>query len=169
MDKFTIGMLATGAGVILIALRIQIGVALGIVSFFGIATILGWRPAWGMVTAIPFNFVGDWNLTAIPMFLLMGYIAFSAGLTAGLFPGDARDAVLVARRPRDRKRRGLRFSFGCIWIVGRRVGRHGPDRDAGNAQVQVRPWIGDGRHRVGWNIGIDDPAKPADGALWIFC
>jgi C4-dicarboxylate transporter, DctM subunit len=85
MDKFTIGMMATGAGMILIVLRIQIGVALGIVSFFGIATILGWRPAWGMVTAIPFNFVGDWNLTAIPMFLLMGYIAFSAGLTAGLF------------------------------------------------------------------------------------
>lgn len=85
MDKFTIGMMATGAGVLLIALRIQIGVALGVVSFFGIATILGWRPAWGMVTAIPFNFVGDWNLTAIPMFLLMGYIAFSAGLTAGLF------------------------------------------------------------------------------------
>lgn len=85
MDKFQIGMLATFAGVILLALRVQIGVALGIVSFFGIAAVIGWRGAWGMVTAIPFNFVGDWNLTAIPMFLLMGYLAFSAGLTAGLF------------------------------------------------------------------------------------
>jgi TRAP-type mannitol/chloroaromatic compound transport system permease large subunit len=85
VDKFQIGLLAMSMGVFLIALRIQIGVALGIVSFFGIAAILGWRPAWGIVTAIPFNFVGDWNLTAIPMFLLMGYIAFATKLTAGLF------------------------------------------------------------------------------------
>ena len=85
MDKFQIGMLATLAGTILIALRVQIGVALGIVSFFGIAAVIGWRGAWGLVTAIAFYFVGDWNLTAVPMFLLMGYLAFSAGLTAGLF------------------------------------------------------------------------------------
>jgi tripartite ATP-independent transporter DctM subunit len=96
VDNFTIGLLATLAGMVLLALRIQIGVALGIVSFFGIAAILGWRPAWGMVTAIPFNFVGDWNLTAIPMFLLMGYLAFSAKLTAGLFQAMR---VLLSRLP----------------------------------------------------------------------
>lgn len=96
MDNFTVGMLATLAGVVLIALRVQIGVALGVVSFFGIGTILGWRPAWGMVTAIPYNFVGDWNLTAIPMFLLMGYLAFSAKLTAGLFQAMR---VLLSRLP----------------------------------------------------------------------
>ncbi len=96
MDNFTIGMLATLAGVFLIALRVQIGVALGIVSFFGIAMVLGWRPAWGIVTAIPFNFVGDWNLTAIPMFLLMGYLAFAAKLTAGLFQAMR---VLLSRLP----------------------------------------------------------------------
>lgn len=96
MDNFTIGMLATLAGVVLIALRVQIGVSLGIVSFFGIAAILGWRPALGIVTAIPFNFVGDWNLTAIPMFLLMGYLAFAAKLTAGLFQAMR---VLLSRLP----------------------------------------------------------------------
>lgn len=96
MDKFQIGLLAMSMGVFLIALRIQIGVALGIVSFFGIAAILGWRPAWGIVTAIPFNFVGDWNLTAIPMFLLMGYIAFATKLTAGLFQAMR---VVLSRLP----------------------------------------------------------------------
>ncbi|MCC2662389.1 MAG: transporter, DctM subunit [Geminicoccaceae bacterium] len=85
MDKLTIGLLALGGGLALIALRIQIGVALGIVSFFGIAAILNMRAAWGIVTAVPFNFVGDWNLTAIPMFLLMGYVASAAGLSRGLF------------------------------------------------------------------------------------
>ena len=85
MSNVAIGFLGLGFGLLLIALRIQIGVAVGIVSFIGIAIILNMKAAWGMLTAVPFNFVGDWNLTAIPMFLLMGYVASSAGLTQGLF------------------------------------------------------------------------------------
>lgn len=85
MDRVGIGYLAIAAGLILIALRVPIGVALGVVSFFGIAAILNMQAAWGIVTAVPFNFVGDWNLTAIPMFLLMGYVASSTGLSRGLF------------------------------------------------------------------------------------
>lgn len=96
MDNVTIGAIATLCGLGLIALRIQIGVALGIVSFFGIAAILNMKAAWGIVTAVPFNFVGDWNLTAVPMFLLMGYVAFQANLTSGLFRAMR---VLLSRLP----------------------------------------------------------------------
>ncbi len=85
MDNVTIGFVGLGCALMLIALRVQIGAALGLVSFIGIAAILNIRAAWGIVTAVPFNFVGDWNLTAVPMFLLMGYVASSAGLTSGLF------------------------------------------------------------------------------------
>ncbi|GMG83921.1 TRAP transporter large permease [Paralimibaculum aggregatum] len=85
MDNVAIGFLGLGAGVFLLLLRVQIGVALGLVSFIGIAVLLNMRAAWGIITAIPFNFVGDWNLTAIPMFLLMGFIASEAGLSAGVF------------------------------------------------------------------------------------
>ena len=85
MDNVAIGFLGLGAGIVLLLLRVQIGVALGLVSFVGIAILLNMRAAWGIITAIPFNFVGDWNLTAIPMFLLMGFIASEAGLSSGLF------------------------------------------------------------------------------------
>ena len=85
MDNVTIGFVGLGCALLLMALRVQIGAALGLVSFIGIAAILDTRAAWGIVTAVPFNFVGDWNLTAVPMFLLMGYVASSAGLTSGLF------------------------------------------------------------------------------------
>ncbi|MFA5662882.1 MAG: TRAP transporter large permease subunit [Castellaniella sp.] len=81
----TIGFIGLAVGLALVGLRIPIGVALGAVSFVGIAKILNLNAAWGMVTAVPFNFVGDWNLTAIPMFLLMGYVAGSSKLSAGLF------------------------------------------------------------------------------------
>ncbi|MEM6678279.1 MAG: TRAP transporter large permease subunit [Pseudomonadota bacterium] len=96
MDNVTIGAVATLIGLFLVALRVQIGVALGIVSFFGIAAILNMRAAWGIVTAVPFNFVGDWNLTAVPMFLLMGYVAFSADLTSSLFRAMR---ILLSRLP----------------------------------------------------------------------
>ncbi|MBB3064183.1 MULTISPECIES: TRAP transporter large permease [Limibacillus] len=85
MDNVLIGFIGLAAGLVLIGLRIQIGVAVGFVSFIGIGVILNMKAAWGMLTAVPFNFVGDWNLTAIPMFLLMGYVASSSGLTQGLF------------------------------------------------------------------------------------
>ncbi len=85
MSNVAIGFIGLAASLALVALRVPIGVALGSVSFVGIAMVLNLQAAWGIVTAVPFNFVGDWNLTAIPMFLLMGYVASSTGLTAGLF------------------------------------------------------------------------------------
>ena len=71
MSNIAIGFIGLGAGMMLLLLRVQIGVALGLISFLGIAILLNFRAAWGIITAIPFNFVGDWNLTAIPMFLAM--------------------------------------------------------------------------------------------------
>ena len=85
MSNIAIGFIGLGAGMLLLLLRVQIGVALGLISFLGIAILLNFRAAWGIITAIPFNFVGDWNLTAIPMFLLMGFIASESGLSTGLF------------------------------------------------------------------------------------
>lgn len=85
MSNVAIGFIGLGIGLLLIALRVPIGVALGISSFFGISLVLNSQAAWGIISAVPYNFVGDWNLTAIPMFLLMGYAASSTGLTSGLF------------------------------------------------------------------------------------
>lgn len=85
MDPVIIGFLGLAACLLLVALRIPVGIALGLVSFAGISTILNLRAAWSTLSSVPFNFVGDWNLTAIPMFLLMGYLASSAGLTRELF------------------------------------------------------------------------------------
>lgn len=85
MDPVTIGFIGLAFTLLMIALRVHVGVALGLVSFVGISVLLNLKAAWGMLTAVPFHFVGDWNLTAVPMFLLMGYVASTAGLTTDLF------------------------------------------------------------------------------------
>lgn len=41
--------------------------------------------AWGMISATPFDYVGQWELSAAPMFLLMGFICSSTDMTRGLF------------------------------------------------------------------------------------
>ncbi|HWW48384.1 MAG TPA: TRAP transporter large permease subunit [Xanthobacteraceae bacterium] len=71
--------------VIMIALRVPIAVTLLGVSLGGIWLILGERPAMGILTTVPYHFAASWTLSSVPMFLLMGYIAYHSGLTRGLF------------------------------------------------------------------------------------
>ncbi|WP_249694293.1 TRAP transporter large permease [Stappia sp. WLB 29] len=85
MDRLEIGFVGIVLTLVLIGLRVPIGVAMGAVAVGGIFAMLGAMPAIGIVKAVPYDLVGDWNLSAVPMFLLMGYIASGAGLTKGLF------------------------------------------------------------------------------------
>lgn len=85
MDRVEIGFLGVGVALFLIAIRTPIGVALGLTSFGGIWMMTSLKASWGILTAIPHNFVANWSLSAVPMFLLMGYVASQAGLTSGLF------------------------------------------------------------------------------------
>lgn len=73
----------------LIAFRAPIGLALISVSFGGIWVLVGERAAFGALGVFPYAFSATWHLSSIPMFVLMGFFCFHAGLTKGLF-GAAR-------------------------------------------------------------------------------
>ncbi|WP_420392500.1 TRAP transporter large permease [Acuticoccus sp.] len=85
MERTEVGLWGIAVLVLLIALRMPIGIALVAVSFGGIWALIGLQPAWGVLTAVPFDFGASWSLTSVPMFLLMGFCCFHAGLTRGLF------------------------------------------------------------------------------------
>ncbi len=76
----------------LLILRVPVALALVAVSFGGVTFRLGLPPAIGILSNTPFSFVSNWTLSAVPMFLLMGFVAYHAGLTTGLF--EAAKAVL---------------------------------------------------------------------------
>lgn len=76
----------------LLLLRVPVALALIAVSFGGIAFLLGPEPALGIVSNTPYSFIASWTMSAVPMFLLMGFVAYHANLTSGLF--DAAKAVL---------------------------------------------------------------------------
>ena len=78
--------------VLLLVARMPVALALIAVSFGGITFLVGINPAFGIVMNTPYSFVASWTMSAVPMFLLMGFVAYHSGLTTGLF--EAAKVVL---------------------------------------------------------------------------
>ncbi len=101
-----VGAWGVGIVLLLVALRVPVGVAMGLVAFGGIGLAVNFNAALAILKSVPFEMVGDWNLSAIPMFLFMGYIAASSELTKNLFrsarivlgwlPGGLASATVVS-------------------------------------------------------------------------
>ncbi|TNE33353.1 MAG: TRAP transporter large permease [Alphaproteobacteria bacterium] len=85
MSDLQIGFVGLAIMIFLMLCYVPVGVALGFVGAAGIYFLLGAGPMWGIITAIPYDFAAHWTLSSVPMFLLMGYVAYHAKLTDGLF------------------------------------------------------------------------------------
>ena len=66
---------------VMIVLGTPIGIAMGLVGFVGIWLLRGWDAAIGALYLIPHSSIASFTLAVIPMFILMGYLAFHLGLT----------------------------------------------------------------------------------------
>lgn len=85
MSNLAIGLSAIPLLLLLLAIRMPIAIALGGVSLIGLLIIRGPRATLAMFGSMPMEFGASWTLSAVPMFILMGAIAFHTGLTKGLF------------------------------------------------------------------------------------
>lgn len=79
------GFIAIAVLLGLLVLRIPIAFAMILVSFGGVVSMLGLGPAIGLLASGPYDFAASWTLSAVPMFLLMGFICYHTGMTTGLF------------------------------------------------------------------------------------
>ena len=151
---------------ILIGLRVPIGVAMGGVAFLGLWYLRNFNVALSVLRDTPFVFAANWDLSAIPMFLLMGAIASNSGIGAALFraayawfgslPGGigGRDQLGLCGL-----RRRIRFEH-------RRRRGDGASRRAGNAQEQIRQGARDRRLRLRRHARCADPALDPVRDLW---
>lgn len=85
MGSLSLSLLSVAALLGLIALRVPIGVALGTVAFGGFWYLRSFDVALSVLRDTPFVFAANWDLTAIPMFLLMGAIVNHSGLSEAIF------------------------------------------------------------------------------------
>ena len=85
MSNIEIGAVALFASIVMIGLRVHIGLALGVAAVVGLKFVIGTSAMMAVVKSVPYEFAASWELSAIPMFLLMGNVAFHTGMTDSLF------------------------------------------------------------------------------------
>jgi tripartite ATP-independent transporter DctM subunit len=106
-DPLTIGALGLLGMFALIALHVPIGASMGIAGFVAYGATSGFGPALTLFGTETATALGNLDLAAIPLFLLMGSFASIAGLSADVY--HLAHALLGHRRG------GLAFStiWGC--------------------------------------------------------
>lgn len=85
MDRDFVALLGFVLMFALMAVRVPIGVAMGIAGVGGFALLSGVKPALNLLANVPLSVVTDYNLSVIPMFVLMGAFASHAGMSRELF------------------------------------------------------------------------------------
>jgi tripartite ATP-independent transporter DctM subunit len=70
---------------VMMLIRVPIGIAMALVGVGGFAAIAGWSPALNLLAISPVRTVTDYNLSLIPMFILMGVLATASGMSKELF------------------------------------------------------------------------------------
>lgn len=69
----------------LCALRVPIGIAMGIAGFSGFAAISGLEPAFRLLSHSPIATMTNYTMGLIPLFILMGAVATASGMSRQLF------------------------------------------------------------------------------------
>ena len=85
MSPIFVGFIGMFVLIILIFARMHIGVSMGLVGFLGFAYIVGIEPALGVLRTVPYSTLSSQNLSVIPLFILMGAFAFTAGISEDLY------------------------------------------------------------------------------------
>ena len=62
-----------------------IGIAMALVGFAGFAYVAGLHSALGVLKTVPYSTFASYNMSVIPLFILMGSFAFFAGLSKELY------------------------------------------------------------------------------------
>jgi tripartite ATP-independent transporter DctM subunit len=85
VDPLTMGFLGLGAIFVLVVLGMRIAFATALVGFVGMWIMKNFAVAGKVVGYLPHAIVAHYSLSVIPLFIIMGYYAFYAGLTDDIF------------------------------------------------------------------------------------
>ncbi|MDX9700792.1 MAG: TRAP transporter large permease [Rhodocyclaceae bacterium] len=85
MSSVTIGFLVGGLVLVLLALRVHIGMAMLLGGSMGYIAVSGFDPLMNYLKNLAYGRFSMYDLSVVPLFLLMGNIASSGGLSRRLF------------------------------------------------------------------------------------
>ena len=79
------GIVGVAALVVLVAVGVRVYVAAAVTGFLGLVWLKGWDVAAAIAGTIPHSKTVTYPLSVLPLFILIGFLAFHAGLTRRLF------------------------------------------------------------------------------------
>jgi tripartite ATP-independent transporter DctM subunit len=85
MTPSLVGILGVLLLLLFIFMRMPVGFVMALVGVAGFSTLISFEAAMNMAVKDLFSVFGSYNLTVIPLFILMGQIAFHAGISSRLF------------------------------------------------------------------------------------
>ena len=80
-----VGVLALVGLFILIILRVPVAIAMGLAGLVGYAAIDGWERAFVAAGLTPYDLTEKYDLTVVPLFILMGAVASRSGMSGELY------------------------------------------------------------------------------------
>ena len=85
MSGIQFGMMMFGFMLLLMALRVHIAIAMIVTGIIGYATLAGWGPLLAHLKTNVYARYSNYELSVIPLYLLMGTFAARGGLSKSLF------------------------------------------------------------------------------------
>ncbi|MEO4000458.1 TRAP transporter large permease [Mesorhizobium sp. CAU 1732] len=85
MDRELIALGGFVALFVMMFLRVPVGIAMAVVGVGGFGFLTSWSAAFRLLSQSPFSTVTDFNLSVVPMFILMGAFASGSGMSRDLF------------------------------------------------------------------------------------
>jgi C4-dicarboxylate transporter DctM subunit len=97
MDPFFLGLSALGLVLMQLVIRVPIAFALGSSAMLGLLTFFAWRPGGefeieraigptiSLLGSTPFDFVHNYPLSMIPLFIALGHIAYHSEITTDIY------------------------------------------------------------------------------------
>jgi C4-dicarboxylate transporter DctM subunit len=96
IGPWELALYAFGALTVLLLVGMPIAFAMVLVGVGGIATLIGWQPALALLGQIPVSNTMSYELSVVPMFILMGAFISRSGIAGELY--DACNAFIGHRR-----------------------------------------------------------------------
>jgi C4-dicarboxylate transporter, DctM subunit len=85
MDNITLGWIGLVVLFTILAFGIPLGIGMGLVGFLGFVIIAGLPSGLSQLATTPYAQVASYTLTVIPLFIVMGELAYHGGLIRGAY------------------------------------------------------------------------------------
>jgi tripartite ATP-independent transporter DctM subunit len=85
MDPTLVGLIGIGLLIIFLFTRMPVGFVMALLGFAGFSYLISFKAGLGIVIKDIYETFSSYNLTVIPLFILMGQVAFHAGISRRLY------------------------------------------------------------------------------------